>query len=71
MSNIKGQVTNFVVFVVSVYLSFLLIESVGVNISQANVFSWDTFSFPVFLLLGVCIHSAQESIKPIVIKLMS
>jgi len=71
MSNIKGKVTNFFVFVVSVFLSVLLIESVGVNISQANIFSWDTFSFPVFILLGVCIHSAQETITPIAIKLVS
>ena len=56
MQNKNTKVIYIVAFLVSALAAGLLLAQIGVDASQANVFSWSTFSFSVFVVFGICLH---------------
>ena len=46
----------------SVILSFILLESSGVDIAKANILKFENFSISVFSLLAICIYFFEKLI---------
>ena len=57
MSKFKKYFLNVVNFIIAVTLSVWLLDAVGVDASKANILKFETFSFYVLILFGVCIES--------------
>ena len=57
---------RFLKYLISISLSIALLELSGVDATKANVFSFDKFSFSVFILLSICLYSFDNILKSIV-----
>lgn len=56
----KGNLAEVISLTLSLLLSFILLESSGVNIAKANIFNFEDFSWAVLILLSICIHFFSE-----------
>ncbi|GAA0819410.1 hypothetical protein GCM10009111_23380 [Colwellia asteriadis] len=57
MDKVKKYSLNVVNFIIAVILSVWLLDEVGVDASNANIFNFEAFSFYVLILLGICIEA--------------
>lgn len=58
---------RFLKYLISISLSIALLEFSGVDVTKANVFSFDKFSFAVLILLSICLYSFDNMLKSIII----
>lgn len=49
-------VTKILGLVFSIVFAFFLLESSGIDVTKANILKYDYFSFPIFILLVICIQ---------------
>ncbi|MCC5452050.1 hypothetical protein LMJ53_10000 [Rheinheimera sp. UJ51] len=53
---LKSLLIEFFIAGLSVMITFALMINSGIDLSQANIFSFDTFSIYVFALIAICLH---------------
>lgn len=63
MSKAKEFVLRVIIFIISAGFSILLLESSGVDLAKANILSWEEFSLPILILLGICLDSCNEFVS--------
>ena len=57
---------RFIKFLISISLSITLLELSGVDVTKANVVSFDKFSLPILILLSICLYSFDNMLKSVV-----
>ena len=57
---------RFIKFLISISLSIALLELSGVDVTKANIVSFDKFSLPTLILLSLCLHTFDNMLKTIV-----
>jgi len=53
-------------YLISIFLSIILLELSDVDATKANVFSFEEFSFAVLILLSICLYSFDNMLKSII-----
>ena len=53
---------KFVIFILSVLLSGFILKFAGLDPSQANIIKLSNFSFPIFIVFGICVSWTYNSI---------
>ena len=54
---------RFIKCLISISLSIVLLDLSGVDAAKANVFSFDTFSFAILILLSSCLYAFDKQVK--------
>ena len=57
MSKLKQYSLRVGNFIIATLLSVWLLEMAGVDIAQANILNFESFSLPVLILLGLSLES--------------
>jgi CBS domain containing-hemolysin-like protein len=61
----KNVYWKFIKFFISASLSIIVLEAAGVDATQANILSIDTFSFAVLILLSICLYAFDSILNGI------
>jgi len=60
------NLTKAMVFLLSVIFTGYLIESAGIDASQANILNYSNYSMPVFIIFGICLAGAYNTLLHVV-----
>ena len=55
MEFFKKYLVKLLALALSILFTGLLVESAGINASQANIFAFSNFSVSVFAVFGICL----------------
>ncbi len=56
---------RFIKFLISISLSIALLELSGVDVTKANVVSFDKFSLSILILLSICLYTFDNMLKSV------
>jgi len=57
---------RFIKYLISISLSITLLEFSGIDVTKANIISFDKFSFAILILLCICLYTFDNMINSIV-----
>jgi hypothetical protein len=57
---------KFIKFLISISLSIALLELSGIDVTKANIASFEKFSLSILILLSICLYTFDNMLKSIV-----